>query len=398
MRCEKCGFMNKEEDTICRQCGEPLDQNQQWYYSKDGQSIGPFSEADIQDQFIAGQIDEETLVWQEGMEEWVPMKETSMILSKDDAVWFYSVGEDSQGPVSTTVIISLLEQGTIQSDTDVWKEGQSDWEPLNQTVLAQFIPKPEEEVALDDFASQKPIPPKDPEQKRTWIAALVVAGLVVIGLGGYILHNITQRVEHQQEVATAQQEEEQAEKEREEEEKKKKEEQKEEEEKKKAEKEKENEAKQEEIKEKKRINEATRQSLLPYYYNLGGYQAQAQAVEANFMDNYLKGDLNQRTQEYNEAATLYNTLNAEVANVSYIGVDPNSDYVDTYQQLVQCYVDLRDYVGTYVDAWDLDTDYEKPEEHKDEIMNIVKNSYGGGTQNASLVDYYNRYGMINLEE
>ena len=41
---------------------------------------------------------------------------------------------------------------------------------------------------------------------------------------------------------------------------------------------------------------------------------------------------------------------------------------------------------------------EVPEEHKEEIMKIVTNVYGGGSTNASLVDYNNRYALINLEE
>ena len=116
------------------------------------------------------------------------------------------------------------------------------------------------------------------------------------------------------------------------------------------------------------------------------------------MDNYLKGDVNDRVEHHNNAVAVYNAINNELANITYIGCDENSDYLYDYEQLVQCYVDLRDYVGTYVSAWDVDTNYEKPEEHKEEIMKIVTNAYGGGSTNASLVDYNNRYALINLEE
>ena len=395
--------MNHEEDRFCSHCGQPLEVNHMWYYAKDEQSHGPYSEEELQDLFVNHVIGIETPVWQEGMEQWVPLKETSMVINKEDVVWFYSIDDQPMGPFSSTHIISLFKENKINEQTQVWKEGMEDWCYLPQSALAQFLPIATDEELGDHFYAQpqtKKVKEKPERSKSMWTIAVLLSLVVVVTLGILMIsmfkNNVDQekaqqeKLQQQQELA-AQKEKEEKEKE---EEKKKKQEQ---EEKEKEEKEKENKEKEELLKQQKAINEAARQSLSPYYSNLGIYQVQAQAIEQDFMNNYLKGDVNTRVERYNNAVTLYNTLNTEIANVSYIGVDGNSDYVDDYEALLQCYIDLRDYVGTYVSAWDKDTTYEKPEEHKDELMGIVTNAYGGGDKNASLVDYYNRYAMINLE-
>ena len=44
----------------------------QWYYVKDGARTGPVSEADFAAQVAAGQITDQTLVWNETMKDWQP--------------------------------------------------------------------------------------------------------------------------------------------------------------------------------------------------------------------------------------------------------------------------------------------------------------------------------------
>ena len=402
MKCERCGLINEPGQRFCSHCGQPLEVNPMWYYSKDDQPNGPFSEMEMQDLFNKGIIHEETPVWQEELDEWVPMKETSMVINKEEAVWYYSLDDDqNQGPFSTIEMIEKFNNKEIDDQVQVWKEGMSSWEYIGQSALAQFLPVSQEEQLVEQFTAQQVSKDKQlvPNQdKPWWIAAVVAASLLLIFVGGYMFHSIDKQARHDQAIANEQREQEaqeDKEKEQETEEKKKEDEEK---KKQREQKEKENKEKQEQIKQRKLLNEQTRQALYPYYSNLYAYQTSAASVESDFMDNYLKGDVNDRVEHHNNAVAVYNTINNELANITYIGCDENSDYLDDYEQLVQCYVDLRDYVGTYVSAWDVDTNYEKPEEHKEEIMNIVTNAYGGGSTNASLVDYNNRYALINLEE
>jgi hypothetical protein len=51
-------------------------QDEEWYYSVSGEQLGPVSEEQVKQKVDAGEITSGTLVWQEGMAEWVPAAET----------------------------------------------------------------------------------------------------------------------------------------------------------------------------------------------------------------------------------------------------------------------------------------------------------------------------------
>lgn len=45
--------------------------------------------------------------------------------------WYYSAGnEQRQGPLSTEELVGLFRQGRVGLDTLVWRDGQSQWQPL----------------------------------------------------------------------------------------------------------------------------------------------------------------------------------------------------------------------------------------------------------------------------
>ncbi|KIN74177.1 DUF805 domain-containing protein [Sulfitobacter guttiformis] len=46
--------------------------NKEWYYALEGTSHGPVSQADFEQLVAAGTVRSDTLVWQEGMEDWLP--------------------------------------------------------------------------------------------------------------------------------------------------------------------------------------------------------------------------------------------------------------------------------------------------------------------------------------
>jgi len=50
----------------------------QWYYGENGQRLGPISEADLGSLIAAGRIGPATLLWREGMDQWMPLGHVSM--------------------------------------------------------------------------------------------------------------------------------------------------------------------------------------------------------------------------------------------------------------------------------------------------------------------------------
>lgn len=48
-----------------------------WYYAKDGERVGPITEAALEDRVREGVVTPDTLVWREGMAEWRPWRDVS---------------------------------------------------------------------------------------------------------------------------------------------------------------------------------------------------------------------------------------------------------------------------------------------------------------------------------
>lgn len=58
-----------------------------------------------------------------------------------DAVWYYAVANEQQGPVTEDELASLIEQGTVRADTLVWREGMESWADAKSTVPGVLIPQ-----------------------------------------------------------------------------------------------------------------------------------------------------------------------------------------------------------------------------------------------------------------
>ena len=73
--------------------------------------------------------------------------------------WFYSEGGAQKGPVDDAAFRALVANGTIRPDTLVWHEGMADWLPLSaaEPALApQVVPPPPPGAAP---AAGAPLPP-----------------------------------------------------------------------------------------------------------------------------------------------------------------------------------------------------------------------------------------------
>lgn len=53
-------------------------------------------------------------------------------------MWHYVNGEETVGPISQGTISTLIEEGTVQPDTYVWRDGFEDWKPAN--AVAELSP------------------------------------------------------------------------------------------------------------------------------------------------------------------------------------------------------------------------------------------------------------------
>ena len=122
------------------------EQSKDWYYIDSARvRQGKFSDAEM-DQFLSnGTITESTYVWKAGMAQWALLKDTALSKGEkvsasqgdDDEPWFYRGRDNSRvGPFTAAELEELLNRGTINYQTDVWKRGMSNWKPLSSTQLA----------------------------------------------------------------------------------------------------------------------------------------------------------------------------------------------------------------------------------------------------------------------
>ncbi len=64
-----------------------------WFYGKDNAQHGPVSDLEVRNLISTGQITQDTIIWREGMTDWLPMKDvpdfqTSQVANQGRANFF----------------------------------------------------------------------------------------------------------------------------------------------------------------------------------------------------------------------------------------------------------------------------------------------------------------------
>lgn len=60
------------------------------------------------------------------------------------AVWFYEQAGDRQGPAEVARMRALLDAGTLNARSLVWRQGMGAWAPLGDTELRHLLSEPPE--------------------------------------------------------------------------------------------------------------------------------------------------------------------------------------------------------------------------------------------------------------
>ena len=167
MQCKHCGHELGENDKFCRNCGQKVeevvlekvvDENEtvivnedvQWYYVKNQESVGPFSTGEMAAYIRSGEVNEDTYVWKDGMAEWLQVKYTELKQTAPDPqpevkkqpemeepVWYYVAGNNGQsGPYTESQMEESMRTNIIDGQTYVWRDGMADWVQLKNSALA----------------------------------------------------------------------------------------------------------------------------------------------------------------------------------------------------------------------------------------------------------------------
>jgi hypothetical protein len=82
--------------------------------------------------------------------------------------WYFNESGQQRGPVTEEEIKSLLETGRIQQDTLVWTEGMADWKPagsISGFQISPYAPPASAPAAKIDWSGYEPSGP----QARPWV-------------------------------------------------------------------------------------------------------------------------------------------------------------------------------------------------------------------------------------
>lgn len=113
--------------------------------------------------------------------------------SKENKMWYYQRDNRQNGPIELVEVKRLITEGQINHETMVWQEGMTDWKPAGQTELLGSLPEVASPPAAPPPIEEKSQQLNDIERLNNWflifwicLAAGIPLSFVVIGLAGII--------------------------------------------------------------------------------------------------------------------------------------------------------------------------------------------------------------------
>jgi uncharacterized membrane protein YhaH (DUF805 family) len=104
-----------------------------------------------------------------------------------DAAWYYAVGSEQRGPVSTDDIALLIGRGEIGPHTLMWREGMSEWGAARASLPGSMVPQ-----SWVDGLSASPTAPRPPQLGEQAHASAGSDGMGDPGFGGDATYHPTQ--------------------------------------------------------------------------------------------------------------------------------------------------------------------------------------------------------------
>ena len=109
----------------------------QWVYwdRRTEGSKGPMDEKLLKHLLLHGRITPDTLIWQDGMDEWRSVHhEWTQYCQWSQQVWYYMdvATNVRKGPLRTLPLLELWSENEITNDTLIWSDLISEWTALGR--------------------------------------------------------------------------------------------------------------------------------------------------------------------------------------------------------------------------------------------------------------------------
>ena len=151
-----------------------------YFIQKGGKTFGPLSSSDLMKLAQSGKLAPADLVWKEGIKTKVPAEQvkgltfkspevvptvpvqadnpspvkdnvppikSDPVTSSDQREFYYEISGEREGPMSFSELQTLVQQGVVTKQTQVWHDGLEDWTPAS---------------TIDELAVIFPVPKKTP--------------------------------------------------------------------------------------------------------------------------------------------------------------------------------------------------------------------------------------------
>lgn len=105
------------------------------YIHKNDAQNGPFTKQQVLELIKSQAFSTTDLAWQGDPEGWIPIADMLPELKNESVNLHYTLKGKRIGPISDSDLKSLVAAGTVDNETMVWKEGFNDWVPLGHTTL-----------------------------------------------------------------------------------------------------------------------------------------------------------------------------------------------------------------------------------------------------------------------
>lgn len=153
----------------------------EWFIYKDSDQQGPFSVSEIEKMIGNGEISPQTLIWRQGMSDWQALEKVQDLDLKKE--WYRLKGSEQIGPLNMMELAASIRDGSVSSDTLIWRQGMEDWARLIdvkdfdfQNLLSSFQKlDPKTFEPIDNDAKKK-------KRKKIIIASIVSGSVIILAL------------------------------------------------------------------------------------------------------------------------------------------------------------------------------------------------------------------------
>ena len=190
-----------ENQTIVK---EPVEAEEQWYYTKGNSPQGPYTRQQIQELYN-NEIEPGTLVWNEGLSNWIAIEESGLVsqgiiedkhtpnseagTEEQSDAWYYARGNQQYGPVNSEKIYEEIQCGNLRNKDLIWKKGWPQWMEIESTEWAEFLlKKPMLKPAIEK--------PQLKPASKLWIVAIAGALVLSVAAGAFLAkqHKISEEL------------------------------------------------------------------------------------------------------------------------------------------------------------------------------------------------------------